>query len=58
MNSEVLRFLAFLCIIFIGVNNLFSIVLGEDYFNAAVDLSLLLIFFGVGYTIAVTEPED
>ena len=58
MNTELLRFTAFLCIIFIGVNNLISIVLGEDYFNASVDLSLLLIFFGVGYTIAVTESED
>ena len=58
MSSEALRFLCFLCIVFIGVNNLISLVAGTDGLNAVIDIALFLSFFGLGYTVAVREDGD
>lgn len=59
MNSDALRFLGFILILFVYVNNIFSIVLGIDDHTALTDTIMLTVFYGIVLTLAQGgEHED
>ena len=58
MKSDALRFLGFILILFVYVNNVFSLLLGIDDHTALADTIMLTVFYGIVLTLAQGEEHE
>lgn len=58
MKLDALRFLGFILILFVYVNNVFSLLLGIDDHTALVDTIILTVFYGIVLTLAQGEEHE
>ena len=58
MNSDAIRFLGFVLILFVYVNNLISLFMGLGDYSALTDCILLTIFYGIVIQLSLEDPEE
>ena len=57
-TADALRFLGFVLILFVFVNNLISVVLDMSDLTSFLDVALLMVFYGIVATLVVVPPEE
>ena len=57
-TAESLRFLGFVLLLLVFVNNLIAVVLDMSDLTSLFDVSMFLMFYGIVATLVVMPPEE